>query len=103
MKKTLSACIAMLALASCYTTRAYVGNVKPNDPVVKVNKVTNNFFLWGLAPGGHAEVNASDYVSGKTDYVVETQESFVNGLLSTITWGIYSPRTTTFYLPANSK
>lgn len=92
---------ASMMLASCYTTRTYVGDVQPNDPVVKMNHVTNNFFLWGLAPGGHSEIADKDYVKDNKNYMVEKQQTFVNGLLSAITWGIYCPMTTNYYLPAN--
>lgn len=105
MRKNLQqlACVigASLIFTSCYTTRTYVGSVKPTDPVSKVNHVTNNFFLWGLAPGGHTEIVDKDYVQNQDSYVVEKQQTFVNGLLSVITWGIYCPMTTNYYLPAN--
>lgn len=96
----LGVCSFLLLLTSCFTTRSYVGNIKPNEPLTKINKITNNFFLWGLAPGGKAEFNAKDYVDGNEDYVIEKQETFLNGFLSTITSGIYSPRTTSFYIRA---
>ena len=32
---------------------------------------------------------------GATDYTVHTRQTFVNGLVSAITFGIYSPSTTT--------
>jgi len=91
---------ASVLFASCYTTRTYVGNVHENDPVVKVNQKTNNFLLWGLVPLGGATLQNNDFVSGHKDYVVEKQQSFVNGFLNVITAGIYSPMTTSYYIPA---
>ncbi|PZP52004.1 MAG: hypothetical protein DI598_01820 [Pseudopedobacter saltans] len=101
MKKILIASISLLSLTSCYVTKSYVGNVKSTDPVVPVNKVTNNFLFWGLAPLSNNIMKPEDYVKGKSNYVIEHKQSFVNGLLSAITIGIYAPMTTTFYLPVD--
>jgi hypothetical protein len=49
------------------------------------------FFFWGL--GGTARVNVSNICSGKRPVQMQTQKTFVDGLLSFITLGIYSPRT----------
>ena len=47
----------------------------------------------GLIPVG---VNKpEDMAGGVKDYTVETKHSFVNGLVSGLTFGIYSPTTTT--------
>ncbi|SEA60248.1 Bor protein [Arachidicoccus rhizosphaerae] len=101
-KKTQQLCCLMCAallFASCYTTRTYVGDIQPNDQITKVNHVTNNFFLWGLAEGGHSRISDKDYVKDEKNYVVEKQQTFVNGLLNVITWGIYCPMTTNYYVP----
>ena len=39
-----------LQLTSCYSSTTCVGNITPDDPAVKVNKVMNHHFLFGLIP-----------------------------------------------------
>ncbi len=99
MKKILVAFIMAVALTSCYNNRILVGNVSENDPVVKVQSQWNSHWLYGLIPGGKTNVKAKEFVKGRKDYVVKTNISFVNGLIGSLTWGIYCPTTTTFYVP----
>ncbi|MFA6752480.1 MAG: Bor family protein [Fermentimonas sp.] len=50
--------------------------------------------------GGLAPVEVSDpavLANGAKDYTVKTEMSFVNGLVSFLTSGIYAPTTTTIY------
>lgn len=88
-------------MTSCYNTKVCVGSMTENAPVVKVNAVTNHHFLYGLIPGGKTKIEASKYVGERKDYVVKNNWTFLNGLLSCLTMGIYTPTTTTFYLPLN--
>jgi hypothetical protein len=44
---------------------------------------------------------ANDYVGNYTDYVIKTRHSFVDYLLEYITMGIYTPTSTTYYVPLN--
>lgn len=103
MKKTalkvLGLC-AVLTLSSCYNSSVCVGDMKKDDPAVKVNTVHNPHFLYGLI--GHKKVEASKYVGNAESYRVKRSQSFVDGLLSSITFGIYTPTTTTFYVPFNT-
>lgn len=107
MKKNLIRTIAISAvvfsISSCQVSTVCVGEMKNDDPAVCVQTIHNSHFLGGLI--GHKEISASEYVSGKTDYKVEKSRSFVDGLLSSVTMGIYTPSTTKIYLPAknNSK
>ncbi len=103
MKKVLFLAATAFVLSSCYNTKVYVGNVKKEDKVVKVKSVTNTHLIGGLVPLGSAKVDPKPYVGDRTDYVVKTNQTFWNGLLGGITMGIYTPTTTTFYVPANSK
>lgn len=93
----LAACIMM---SSCYTTKIANGNLTPDSPVVKVNSVKNHFLIYGLVPLKNG-YQAKKYVGEKENYVIQTQHTFVDGLLNVITFGIYNPTTTTFYLPIN--
>ena len=94
MKKTIKmcavACAASMMLTSCYTYTTVVGSgAKGNTSVTK----WNTYVLWGLVPAGVSDAKAM--AAGATDYTVTTEQTFINGLLSSLTFGIYSPTTTT--------
>ena len=86
---------AVLSLESCYNSSVCVGNMKADDPSVCVNTVHNPHFVYGLI--GHKKAEAKKYVGEKKDYRIRHYQSFVDGLLSVITCGIYCPTTTEFY------
>ncbi|MDR1757069.1 MAG: Bor family protein [Culturomica sp.] len=88
----------MIALSSCYNTQILVGNVTQQEPVVKVKKVWNHHAIGGLVPIG-ATMTANAYVGDTPNYVIKTNLSFLNGLISGITMGIYTPSQTTYYVP----
>lgn len=99
MKLFLVAVVCVL-MTSCYTSRVANGTMSATEATVKVNSQKNNFLLWGLVPLGKTQV-AKDYVGDKTNYTTETTWTFVDGLLNTITLGIYTPTTTNYYLPVS--
>lgn len=77
-------------LTSCYVYTVAVGNgAKGNTEVEK----WNNYVIFGLVPVGVSDPKA--LAGGVTDYTVTTRHSFLNGLVTGITFGIYSPTTTT--------
>jgi predicted small secreted protein len=77
-------------LTSCYVYTVVVGaGAKGNTEVEK----WNNYVIFGLVPVGVSDAKAM--AAGATDYTVTTRHSFVNGLLTGVTFGIYSPTTTT--------
>lgn len=59
-------------------------------------KETDHFFIWGLAQG-KAISPAKTCGSINNVAKIETQQTFLNGLLSAITFGIYSPRDVRVY------
>ena len=85
-------------LSSCYTASTYVGNMNENTPEVEVKTVHHSHFLNGLI--GNGKVKAQDYGVGE-NYKVKHMLSFVDGLLSGITFGIYTPSTSKIYVPAS--
>ncbi|PHK31966.1 hypothetical protein VF13_39005 [Nostoc linckia z16] len=88
--KTAAAVAAVsLMLTSCYTYNTVVG--KGAQGTQKTTK-WNHYVLWGLAPVGVSD--AKQMADGATDYTVTTKQSFINGLISGITFGLYSPTTT---------
>ena len=83
---------------SCYTASTYVGNMNENTPEVEVKTVHHAHFIDGLVKGG--KVNAKDYGVGE-NYKVSHKITFVDGLLSALTFGIYTPSTSKIYVPAS--
>jgi hypothetical protein len=78
-----------VVMTSCYTVTATIG--KGPQTGVEVKK-PNHFLIAGLVPVGVA--NVSEMAGGATDYSVTVTHTFVNGLLSAITGGLYTPTTT---------
>lgn len=79
-----------ILFSSCFTYTTVVGEGASTS---KETTKWNHYFLWGLAPG-----NVSDpavLAGDKKDYNVKTEQSFVNGLVNVLTFGIYAPTTTT--------
>lgn len=99
MKKVLLIVIVCLGLASCYTSRTYVGDVTPNEPTVQVNNEHVHHLIYGLVPVGNNKIDDSNYVGEHKNYVVKNQQTFLDGFLSIITCGIYTPSTVTFEVP----
>lgn len=92
-------CVLFVALMlnSCYTSDVFVGKMKSSTPAVKVNTYHNSHFICGLIGTGKAR--GKDYVEGANDYKARHQITFTDYLISMITFGIYTPSTTKFYLP----
>lgn len=77
-------------MSSCYTLTYNVGNGAQTGVEIKEK---NHYLIAGLAP-----LKTSDPVKmagNATDYTVTIQHSFVDGLINAITFGIYTPTTTT--------
>lgn len=81
---------AAIMLTSCYSYTSVVGQGSQGN-----NEVTkwNHYVVYGLAPVGVSD--SKEMANGATDYTVFTRQTFVNGLVSALTFGIYSPSTTT--------
>lgn len=99
MKKLFILAIGMIALSSCYNTRILVGDVKPNEPLVEINREWNHHLIVGLVPLNNAKMQASEFVGERPNYVVKTNQSFLNQLVSACTFGIYTPTQTIYYVP----
>jgi hypothetical protein len=85
-----AACFCMLALTSCYQYNVTVGQGAKGGQVVTK---WNHYVLFGLAPVGVSDAKA--LAGGASDYTVNIKHSFVNGLVTGLTFGIYTPTTTT--------
>lgn len=99
MKKTLIAIACVACLSSCYNTKILVGDVQPKEPLVKVNSEWNHHLLGGLVPLNNATMVARDYLSGRENYVVKTNQSFLNLFVSWLSCYIYCPSQTVYYVP----
>ena len=90
MKKIFMATILSLSLTSCYVHEYTIGEgAKANAKTTK----KNHFVIRGLAPIKTAQ---PEKMAGKAkNYTVKTKFSFVDFLLAAITYGIYTPTTTT--------
>ncbi|KJZ14187.1 lipoprotein bor [Marinomonas sp. S3726] len=92
MKKTLAvAALTTLLLAGCSTQKF---NLNPGADLTSDASLTTSqtFFVSGI--GQETEVNAAE-VCGSADKVAQvlTKQTFINGLLGAVTFGIYTPRT----------
>jgi hypothetical protein len=89
LKLVAGAMICMFTMTSCFTYTTIVGEGAKGTTEVKQ---WNTYFLFGLIPANTADAKAM--AGGAKDYNVKTQQTFVNGLLYGITFGIYAPTTT---------
>ncbi|WP_431608815.1 Bor family protein [Chryseobacterium sp. 'Rf worker isolate 10'] len=94
MKNTFRVMTAVVAasilLTSCYSYTSVVG--KGAIGVEKTNK-WNHYFVEGLIPASVSDSNK--LANGSENYTVHTRQTFLNGLISAVTFGIYTPTTTT--------
>ena len=79
-----------MLLTSCYSYTSVVGEgANGNSQTTQ----WNHYVVYGLAPVGVSD--SKKMADGAKDYTVFTRQSFVNGLVSALTFGIYTPSTTT--------
>lgn len=101
IKNLILAGLVVSTMSSCYSVTTCVGNVKVDDPAVKVNTVKNHHFIYGLVNGGNTKLEDTKYVGTRKNYKVKKSTTFVDGLLEAITFGLYTRTTTTYYLPVD--
>lgn len=89
-KKLAILLVVGVSLSSCYTNTIIVGNGAQGNQEVSA---WNHYVVFGLAPVGVSD--AKELAGGATDYTIKIQHSFVNGLVSGLTFGIYTPTMTT--------
>lgn len=88
--------LIVLSFSSCYCDKTYVGNVNNTESLVHVASVRNEHVLGGLIVT-HNQKSFSIPDSIK-DYVIERKFTLGDLLASTITFGLYTPTTTKFYV-----
>jgi len=75
--------------SSCYT---YTFDIGEGPQVGIEEEGKNHYFLFGLVDGKQSD--PQEMAEGAEDYRVKVEHTFVDGLLNTITFGIYNPTTT---------
>lgn len=83
--RRLAPLFAALLLAGCYHVTVVTSAAPPGT---HVNKEWQNSFVYGLVPPQELDVK-DQCRSGVTK--VETERSFLNGLVGALTWSIYTP------------
>lgn len=79
-----------MLLSSCYSYTSVVGQgAQGNNQTTK----WNHYVIFGLAPVGVSD--SKQMADGAENYTIHTRQSFVNGLINVVTFGIYTPTTTT--------
>ena len=90
MKMMAIAFASSILLTSCYSYTSVVGSgAQGNSETTE----WNHYVVYGLAPVGVSDSKAM--AGGAENYTVTTKQTVVNGLVSAITFGIYTPTTTT--------
>ena len=90
MRNTFLIFIVMFSMSSCYTYTYTVGDGPQTGVEIKKK---NHYLIYGLAPVGVS--NPLEMAGNAENYEVTIEHTFVDGLLNAITFGIYSPTTTT--------
>ena len=87
MKKTIFAAVLALVVSGC----AQQTFVMSDSSSQAKEDTSQHFFVYGI--GQEQEINAASVCGGAAKVAkVETQDTFVNGLLRMVTFGIYTPR-----------
>ena len=84
-RRTLVVALALLT-AGCFHQKVHSG-LTPSETIVEKQFVAT--WLWGIVPAEPIDVR-QQCPSGVA--TVETQQSFLNGLVGALTLGIYSPQ-----------
>ncbi|MBO6575457.1 MAG: Bor family protein [Rhodothermales bacterium] len=91
MRIPATTCLLLLAmtLGGCYHTSVLFDN----EPSNRVEEIWAHSFVYGLVPPD--EVNAEEICGRSGAHKIETQISFVNGLVGALTFSVYTPMTIT--------
>ena len=89
-KLAIGALFCIILLPSCFTYVSVVGEgAQGSQEITK----WNHYVVYGLAPVGVSD--SKEMANGAENYEVKTEQTFVNGLVAALTFGIYTPTTTT--------
>ncbi|MFT5822421.1 MAG: hypothetical protein ACI8ZM_003677 [Crocinitomix sp.] len=88
----LFACILSI-LSSCFVQQTTVGDVSDKTKTEKYSKSKQFYLFWGLIPLGKNEPRAPE-----DDYVVESKFKLGDFIISAVTGGIVSARSSVVYV-----
>ena len=88
MKKLFAISVLILSLAACSTQKFELDTTSHTS--IPTYEGTSHFVFWGI--GQEKQLYPAEVCGARGISSVETHDSFLNGLFSVITWGIYSPR-----------
>ena len=89
MRKALLVLFLVVMTAGCYRARVNTGLAASTNTVTR----WEHYFLAGLVQP--KTFDATEWCQGRNVAAVETQHTFVQGLVAAITLGIYTPITVT--------
>jgi len=89
----LTSLAAVFTLSACSTQRIYMKNDMTGT--MPSYEKSQTFFIYGI--GQTQDLNAGEVCGKKSISRIETNQTFVDGLLSVITFGIYTPRTVSVF------
>lgn len=87
----IAAISAVVLAASGCATVTMTGEGEERLKSAPTYQQNHAFFLWGLV--GEHEVDVAHLCGQGNTRQMQTETTFVDGLLGTVTFGIYSPRT----------
>ena len=90
MKYTFFAIIFLFSLNSCYVHTYTVGEGAKGS--LEVTEKQHNF-VYGLASGKTPDTQKM--AKGTKDYTIINQITFIDGLINSLTFGLYNPSTVT--------
>lgn len=99
MKKFFLGIVALTCLSSCYCDKITVGKVAPYEKLVHVASDRNFHYLYGLHVSKRP---AQASIPGVENFVIKNKQTFGDMLLSTLSFGLVTPTTTKYYVPASN-
>jgi len=90
MKYIFLSLIFLFSLTSCYVHTYNVGNGAEGATVVSEKQ---HNFVYGLASGKTPDTKKM--AKGANDYTITNQITFIDGLINSLTFGLYNPSTVT--------
>lgn len=99
MKKNFLGIVALTCLSSCYCDKITVGKVAPDEKLVHVASEHNFHFLCGAQV---SKRSAQASVPGVENFVIKNKQTFGDMLLGGLSFGLVTPTTTKYYVPASN-
>ena len=88
-----------VCFSSCYCNKITIGSVDQDEELVHVASERNVHFLMGAIV---THEKAKSYVPDVENYVIATKRTFGDLFAEWITFGIYTPTTTKYYVPKSN-